>query len=381
MSRQEQKQEALRLAKEFTRQVDAQVGEGWFHDPDSERRFYLYDYKHKVGKIDEGIDEARAAGRMEKVRELENLRDILRSAGWLGMDWLETTVASSANDRSAFVVMQEVAAYAERKRWGKPDVLADFSADILEGKRTPPSSRRKFTQRDKVVVEIVTYVKDLSGVAATRNDESLDDNGEPRHFSACDAVADALDSNFRTIKGIWTNRARDAELTLGQVVFEVGQDGATGQLPGSLFQDGQARDVERITEDGNGRLSITAAGAQWQNLKALERIIILVDYKEGKDMRRFVIVGEVVDLAGDTLQLAPKTFYQVDAPVPPLLPLPSRSFKLVPEGDQRQIEIPYRTRSEILSELENTEKARQSSKVERALATIKLRAEKHKGSE
>ena len=192
-------QEALRLAKELKQYIDTRVGDGWWDDP---ALLYEYDYRRKflAESVPESVDEA-------KKKELKYLRDLIISLGFAGK-WLEEMLDSSVSDRSAFSGMQAADRYALRQR-EVPEPLADFIADSSEGKGKP-SMRRNFDRRNKVVVQMVGYIKANVGIPPTRNEES-------KHLSACDAVAKALGSDittYRTILGIWNKRPDDTLLPL-----------------------------------------------------------------------------------------------------------------------------------------------------------------------
>ena len=119
---------------------------------------------------------------------------------------------------------------------------------------------------------------------------------------------------------------------LGQVVIRVAQDGAgddygystgsygtlvSGDWPGDLFTDGNARTVAMTAEDGDGDWRWEYSGGEangWlTGQDALDAITVTATYADGRDTRTFVLGGFIADRPGDrSLTLDP--------------PLPSRDW-------------------------------------------------------
>ena len=115
---------------------------------------------------------------------------------------------------------------------------------------------------------------------------------------------------------------------LGTVVIEVGNSGddygyetgafgslESGQFPGALFGDGNARNVDQIYEDEDGYWYLAYLGGAanaWNDQEHLNEISIDVTCEDGRDARAFVLGGFIEDRNGNTLKLDP--------------PLPSRDW-------------------------------------------------------
>ena len=116
---------------------------------------------------------------------------------------------------------------------------------------------------------------------------------------------------------------------LGRIVITVGHGSPSGfvggsygtldsgDFPGELFNDGNARDVDEIYEDADGNWFFTYEGGladDWlDDQEALDEITVEVTYESGKDPRSFVLGGFIEARPGSRgLQLDP--------------PLPSRDW-------------------------------------------------------
>ena len=117
--------------------------------------------------------------------------------------------------------------------------------------------------------------------------------------------------------------ARELE-ELGSVSFTIGESGdafgyslgrhgalGSGRWPGALFADGAAALVTEVYEDNTGHW-VVGADSAWLPATALDAFTVTVAYEDGRDTRRFVLGGFVVDQRLGWLKLRP--------------PLPSRDF-------------------------------------------------------
>lgn len=156
--------EAVCLAKELKRENDAEIGD-WLEDPAS----VVVHFYRRFGSL-----------------------------------WLEAAIPCSANHKIEWNELMVVAAYALRKR-EVPDALADWLADVLEGKRKRPKGGAKTTSgRDLLLARMVDTLCDNLGIQPTRNKAmkpTCDDDLLKR--SACDAVAEVVHLSYETVEKTW----------------------------------------------------------------------------------------------------------------------------------------------------------------------------------
>jgi hypothetical protein len=105
-----------------------------------------------------------------------------------------------------------------------PAGLRDFVCGVLLGHVKRPTrrgqSRGQNWGRDYVILEMLEHLVDHFGVRPTRNDETKDET------SACDLVSQAFreagyhNLTFKTIKGIWLNKALRIEARTIRALFD-----------------------------------------------------------------------------------------------------------------------------------------------------------------
>ena len=207
--------DAVRIATEFKREKDAEIGD-WFNEP---KLIRLHEYKCKTSPraeeaseeasdIEDAIDWEEVLGsegalareeykkdfeeeRKEERRYFEYLRDKNFGADALLDEW----IPRSENHRFWWDVLEAVAAYALRKR-EVPDVLADWLADKLEGKMPPNKGAHYYAGRDFMLATMVGTVLANVDVRPTRNKGSS-------ARSACDAVGEVVRLSYESIEAAW----------------------------------------------------------------------------------------------------------------------------------------------------------------------------------
>ena len=121
-------------------------------------------------------------------------------------DWLLNAINKSQESKFAWNMLKVAAANWLRER-PLPKLLADWLADVLEGKRSKPvHDPRDTLGRDMVVTSLVLAITRDMGLAATRND------GSPP-YSGCDAVGEAMNLSYKTVERVWL-RYRDSVSSL-----------------------------------------------------------------------------------------------------------------------------------------------------------------------
>ena len=140
---------------------------------------------------------------------------------------------------------------------------------------------------------------------------------------------------------IEVNDIREAGL-LGRIVIDVDNSGSdygydsgsygtldSGNFPGALFGDGNARTVAEIYEDDDANWHFRYSGGannDWlDDEEALDEILVDVFYESDDDMRSFVLGGFIVSRSGRTLKLDP--------------PIPSRDWE---SRDGQEVAIEFR---------------------------------------
>ena len=164
IDRKEQYDEAVRYAEELKRENDAEIGD-WLEAPAS---IALHFYRR------------------------------------FGSLWLEAAIAWSENHKTEWNELMVVAAYVLRKR-EVPDPLADWLADVLEGKRQRPEGGAKTTSgRDLLLARMVDTLCDNVGIKPTRNKAKKPTYSDdfPKR-SACDAVAGVVNLSYGTVEKAW----------------------------------------------------------------------------------------------------------------------------------------------------------------------------------
>ena len=116
---------------------------------------------------------------------------------------LRNWIPASENDFDYWIALHIVATERLRSREPLPDALANWLADVLEGKRTKP--RRKPGKnwyahhgRDLWIGYAVSMLWIL-GMSPTRNEASLPE-------SACDVVGEHLSLSYEAVVSVWTNQ-------------------------------------------------------------------------------------------------------------------------------------------------------------------------------
>ncbi len=238
MDRKEQYDEAVRLAKELKRERDAEIGD-WFNEP---KFILLHEYKNNTSpqtwldatghrspwveepsETEEEIDweevlgSEEAVAREEESKDLEKQRE--KELKQLKDSWdknfgayslLEEWIPRSENHRFWWDGLEVAAAYALRKR-EVPDPLADWLADVLEGKRPKPKKGAGYyAGRDFLLAEMVQTVCDQVGIQPTRNKAKKPTYNDDLHrHSACDAVGDVVGLSYEAIEAVWFNYGFD----------------------------------------------------------------------------------------------------------------------------------------------------------------------------
>ena len=224
MNSKEQYNEAVRIAKDFKREKDAEIGD-WFNEP---KFILLHEYKNKsspqawlaatehrspwveeASAIKEEIDWEEVLGPEEALVREEFKKDVEEhleeKKKYLKDFWdkdfgtyslLEEWIPRSKNHRFWWDVLEVVAAYALRQGEVQ-DNLATWLADYLEGKtRKPRKGAGYYAGRDFLLAKMVSSVCDEVGINATRND------GSPP-YSACDAVGEVVGLGYKAIETAW----------------------------------------------------------------------------------------------------------------------------------------------------------------------------------
>ena len=207
--------EAVRTAREFKREKDAEIGD-WFNEP---KFIPLHEYKYKTSpRVEEASEEASdiedaidweevlgsegALAREEYRKDFEEKREeerrywmYRRDKTFVAAALLDVWIPWSENDRFWWDVLEAVAAYALRKR-EVPDVLADWLADLLEGKKPPNKGAHYYAGRDLMLATMVGTVLANVDVRPTRNKGSS-------ARSACDAVGEVVGLSYESIEATW----------------------------------------------------------------------------------------------------------------------------------------------------------------------------------
>ena len=181
MNREEQYEEAERLAKELKRILDSAFGVGWI---DNHVDILLNDYKRSASPwLLNGEDWPE---------EYKNVWDKPR----FGHAWLDRKIAESENNKRVRDVLWAIARYLRRE--GKvPDFLAQWLvADQIEGN---PAKGHSTAWRDSLLGAMVGFLRAKVGINPTRNSAT-----EPE-YSACDAVAKVVDLGYKSIERAWND--------------------------------------------------------------------------------------------------------------------------------------------------------------------------------
>ena len=111
--------------------------------------------------------------------------------------WLAEAIDDSAEYKLLWDCLRHLAAYLLRNDLELPAALRLWVAGVLDGQLERPTRFPLSTfSRDVLIGLIVEWVALDSGLNATRNDGS-----EP--LSACDAVADSLNTSYKLIEKAW----------------------------------------------------------------------------------------------------------------------------------------------------------------------------------
>ena len=124
------------------------------------------------------------------------------------MWWLYNLIYKAGKSKEAHDSLRKLAGHILHTRQPLPDSLRHWLAEYLAGNRPRPTRPRgdpsQKSTRDTGWRYAVWFLEQR-GMTATRNDER-DQDRNPEHDTACDAVAKAESKSYHTVKKIWDKR-------------------------------------------------------------------------------------------------------------------------------------------------------------------------------